>query len=199
MKQMKSKYICSLELKLVLHHWINANCSVAKLWEWKDCPWWCGEVSAVSLFAAAVWMAGGTAIAEYESPKVFKGDDYKGRCDLYFFFSNEHYLAEAKYCFPLISKQSESAIMTVESNLAEACENVQCVEIDGEKRLGINFAVPCLPPSEGDVDTCLLHFQKDLQRLGFAHLAWVFPPKARKLKAKDDYIHPGIAILIREA
>lgn len=194
----KEEYVRSNELRPVLEHWINVNHSIAKLWEWKDCPWWCGEQAAVSLLAAAVWKAGGMALAEYGTSKTFQGDPYNGRCDLYFNFLNQPYIAEAKYCFPLIGTQAEMSIETIKNNLDAACSNVRCMETEGERRLGMIFAVPCLHDSNsGQVDSCIISFQDELLKLDFAHIAWVFPPETRKL-AWDKYLHPGIALLIQE-
>ncbi|MGH8746639.1 MAG: hypothetical protein ACREUK_09110 [Burkholderiales bacterium] len=57
------------ELAPMLREWIRANAAYVKQCEDSDAPWWFNERAALSVVAAAAWLAGGIALEEYTAPK----------------------------------------------------------------------------------------------------------------------------------
>ena len=92
----------------IYEQWINAvtelACSRKRA---GDVPWWYNERASLSVFAGAIWRAGGHCFEEYSDEKRdFRrrshrlGKGYPGRVDLYLSWRRFDFIAEAKDNIP---------------------------------------------------------------------------------------------------
>jgi hypothetical protein len=181
----------------ILREWVEVNRSLARLWEWKDCPWWCNERASVSTLAAAIWRAGGRALEEFYDEKMYRRAKYQGRCDLYFEFQGYEFIAETKQVWLPVGRRSDLWDTTLEKSIATACKDVRHTQEQGWTRLGIVFAAPYFPKSDSDYATELLKkWQSRILDGPWDGLAWVFPPRTRYLQWTDSCIYPGVAAIL---
>jgi hypothetical protein len=106
-KQIQGCYYRRLRyLSPVLKTWINLITEIAAVWKSsKDVPWCNNERSSLSVFAGAVWRAGGLSFEEYSDEKrgILRksgkpSKPYQGRVDLYFKFSGIEFISEVSAC-----------------------------------------------------------------------------------------------------
>jgi hypothetical protein len=202
-----SHFVRSARFEEVLDHWVHMNESLAQAWEWKDCPWWCGEQAAVGLFASAVWLSGGAALSEYSGTKVRRASEgtrmrrvrpYEGRNDLCFVLDKKYYLAEGNYSDHEIGDVN-GWLARMDRLLKRACRDVLTCPPDQELRLGIVFAAPSVyEANESRIDSIVASLQDGVTRLPCEDLACVFPERSRVLKWRR-YVHPGAVVAIRDA
>ena len=186
-------------LSPILRKWISLNKAMAAAWKWEECPWWCNERASVSIFAAAVWKAGGIALEEFCDEKVYRRSRYKGRCDLYFKFRGKEYTAEAKHIWSAAGPRSNGAISPIEEALRSASDDVKHVK-ETETKLSIVFAVPYFPKScENELDLLLKKWRDQLLKISCYNMAWVFPKKARRALISKNEFYPGAAVILRKA
>jgi len=187
-------------LQNVLQEWINAIRRSGKEWLWKDVPWWYNEQACVSTLAAAVWNAGGIALEEYSINKGKERNPLSGRGDLYIKIGRNEFVAEAKLLWPAASRNKATEIgLRLNLWLKEACDDVNNVRLESkERKLGIVFVAPYIPLSrKSEVDRIIDDWLKSVIKVKCSSLAWIFPLEARVIE-HEDYIYPGVALLIRE-
>lgn len=96
-------------------------------------------------------------------------------------------------------RKAQSITKTIESKQEEAYKGIKETKGEGERKLGIVFAVPRIPHSEiSDIVDRLFNWQKQVFALSTSSMAWVFPSVTRNLYGDDSYIYPGVAVLIQE-
>jgi len=176
------------------------NRSLARSWDWKDCPWWCNERASVSTLAAAVWKAGGKALEEFCDEKIYRRGKYQGRCDLYFEFRGHHFVAESKQVWLPVGRRSHPQLPVLKNAQVEASKDVHYVT-ETDTKLSIVFAVPYFPKSDRThVNRLLSEWQAQVLEIPCHSLAWVFPEKTRYLRWENDsHYYPGIAVILDKA
>jgi len=186
-------------LRPVLEYWTRLNESVARKWEYQDCPWWYIERTFVGILAAACIRANGCAIEEYSGRKSWKGRPYKGRCDLFLQYGNAEYACEAKHHWSAAGSRASKSL----DKLKEAMKNAENDAKRGDQtvsaRLALLFAVPFIPHSEiHDLSIRLANWQEYLWELEPDAMAWTFPKGGEKLLDRNGKAHPGVAVILRE-
>lgn len=171
-----------------------------------DAPWWYNERALLSLFAGAVWRCReGWAFEEFttdkwKSTKRGKRKKSKGRGDIMFGIGKWGFVAEAKQCWPILGNKNQGVKEMIAKTLRAACRDCASLPSEGYKRLGIVFAVPRIRMSkEKEKDTCeiLDDFLSVISSFNTAASVSIFPSEKRFLKGGDDYIYPGIVLLIK--
>jgi hypothetical protein len=147
--------------------------------------------------AVAVWKAGGKALEEFCDEKIYRRSRYQGRCDLYFEFLDNQFIAETKHIWLAAGRRSHPSTSVLKSAQAKAYKDVHNV-IEAGTKLSIVFAVPYFPDSDRPhVNRLLKEWQAQLLVIPCHSLAWVFPARTRYLWWENDsHYYPGIAVLI---
>ena len=193
--------------KPVFKEWIRCITEIAEQWEeYRGAPWWYNERAALSVFAGAVWRAGGLCFEEYsdEKRKIGKrthrlGAPYSGRIDLYFSWAGFDFIAEAKDTWSGFSQQNASPKPRLAKCLRRACKDVRKTRPDGQRRLAIAFAMPYFRKgSVSRINEKLEAWVQTLSELDTSAYAWVFPQSTRYLFDSDEFFCPGVAMLIKE-
>jgi hypothetical protein len=193
--------------KAIYKQWICAVTELAKQWKRAgDVPWWYNERASLSVFAGAIWRAGGHCFEEYsEEKREFRrrshrlGKDYPGRVDLYFSWRGFDFIAEAKDTYSCFTRGNKSADARLKHYLEMAREDIKQSKPDGQRRLAILFARPCFRKrAEADIERLLQIWVENLADLDLTSYAWVFPRCARHTYGKDGWCCPGEAVLLRE-
>lgn len=169
----------------------------------RDVPWWYNERASVSVFAGAVWQAGGVALEEFTDEKKIPGRrgrakrvSYSGRTDLYFELGRYEFLAEAKRC---VANLWNPRVKDIDSHLTHACRDAQRLPRRGVTCLGMVFVLPCLHTNRRDLlDEYISRWSETMEAIETGASAFVFPSSARGV-TWGHWIHPGAAVLIREA
>ncbi len=112
----------------IFKKWIKANEEIARAWRSvQDAPWWYNERASLSVFAGAIWRAGGFAFEEYSDEKreIRKrsrtlGSEYPGRVDLYFNWAGCDFVAEAKFIWSGFSRNDTGAMRRLQDRLNKA-------------------------------------------------------------------------------
>jgi hypothetical protein len=189
----------------VLRKWIAANKRFGDVSNWHDVAWGYNERASLSIFAAAIWDAGGIALEEYVESKDAgatgrsRAKKYKGRCDLYGTFNAKPYILEAKICWPsLFGKTWKEGVL---EKLEEAEDDAKVTATpNNETRAALLFVSPSIPRSKLErSDTLKRNFIDFLkQRTEFCS-AWTFPGEARKFcwKGEEERLYPGSAVVIK--
>jgi hypothetical protein len=203
-------YSCddTLCLDRVLKKWISVNREITGLWRPdKDVPWWDNERASLSIFAGAVWRAGGVCFEEYCDEKRGLSRrtgrlmrPYAGRVDLYFEFEGRRFIAEAKRMWSGFSSPGAKPMVRADKKLDKARADIRKVKPRrGQRRLAILFAIPYFRVRvKNSLDERVEKWIAELEKLKCSARAWVFPSEARNIKAPDGFYHPGAAILIDE-
>jgi hypothetical protein len=191
----------------ILKEWIKANSEIATKWlSAEDAPWWYNERASLSVFAGAIWRAGGFCFEEYSDRKrEIKrqtgrlGDLYHGRVDLYFSMSRSEFVAESKYVWSCFTQNNNPA-KRIRRALDHACADVRAIRPGRRRKLGIIFAMPCFKlGSKSQLDDRVQQWTDGLAGLEASAYAWVFPGCTRTLWwSEDEYFCPGAAVIIRE-
>jgi len=191
----------------IFKEWIKANSEIARAWRSaQDVPWWYNERASLSLFAGAIWRAGGFAFEEYSDEKreIKKhtrtlGSEYPGRVDLYFSWAGYDFIAESKFVWSGFSRNDSGAPKRLRDRLKRACTDIRQTHPHGQRRLAIVFAMPYIrKPYMEDVDDRIYRWIDLLADLDATAYAWVFPACARTLRSSDKDYCPGAAVIIRE-
>jgi hypothetical protein len=193
-------------LEPIFKEWTNCIAEIAHNWKSRrDAPWWYNERASLSVFAGAVWRAGGVCFEEYCDEKRTRkthcfGKCYPGRVDLGFSRNGSDFIAEAKatwHCFGRTER--EGAGDRVRHNLESACDDVRLTRPSGRRRFGIVFARPVFKKRfKAQIDGNLGRWVEMLAGFETNAYAWAFPSCARYLYSEDGYYCPGEALLIRE-
>jgi hypothetical protein len=194
-------------LKPILEEWIKCVSELAEEWKHKKkVPWWYNERASLSVFAGAIWRAGGLCFEEYSDPKRTMGGRnhrsgslYHGRVDLYFSWHGFDFIAEAKSTYSGFSRNDDRASDRLARWLKKSRDDVRPIPRNGQRKLAILFARPFFKKScESQIDEKLNKWVEMLQGLDTNAYAWVFPPCARNTWSSDDDFCPGEAVLIKE-
>jgi hypothetical protein len=190
----------------ILKEWIEANSQVAGAWKHAhDVPWWYNERACLSLFAGAIWRAGGFCFEEFSDDKRriarrtrrFTGL-YSGRVDLYFAWHRLEFLAEAKIVWSGFTLRNAPVIATLDKCLKSACADIRKTAPYGQRRLGIVFAKPYFAKTcKPDLNERIAAWVGKLADLETSAYAWVFPTRSRS-HAGTESLSPGVAVLIKE-
>lgn len=193
-------------LRPVFREWIKGITEIAEEWEpSRDAPWWYNERASLSVFAGAVWRAGGFCFEEYRDEKrATRGKRrrykrlYSGRVDIYFSWAGFEFIGEAKYVWSGFSQKNAKPSDRLTDYLYWACRDIRRTHPHGQRRLGILFAMPYFRKQYGSKINQKLDAWVDmLGNLETSAYAWVFPRCARYL-SYDGKVYPGVAVLIRE-
>jgi len=194
--------------KAIYEEWIDLLTELAKQWkQGGDFPWWYNERASLSLFAGAIWLAGGHCLEEYSEKKREirrqthrLGNPYTGRIDLYFSWHRFDFIAEAKATWSGFTHGNKSARHRLVGGLKEARNAIRGAEPDRrQRRLAILFARPYFKKrAEERIDELLNTWVASLADLDTSSYAWGFPQCVRHKYADDGNCYPGEAVLIRE-
>jgi hypothetical protein len=139
-------------------------------------------------------MAGGFSQEEYCDRKKGK----PGRVDLWFKYRGKEYVAEAKFCYPLLTEDSESSAVRgqISRALRWALRDVKNCPPDGHP-LGLVFVAPKVGRHTAWYE-CEKRFKKslvcDVKLLKPDFAAWVFPPNGRKVIDSKWYYPGGMVV-----
>lgn len=192
--------------KPIFKEWIKCVSEIAEDWKPKDVPWWYNERASLSVFAGAIWRAGGLCFEEYSDPKRRIGSRnrcfgsvYSGRVDLYFSWRGFDFIAEAKDTYSGFSRSHDGARARLAHWLEISRQDVRKIPGNGQRKLAILFARPFFKKScKSQIDEKLNQWVEILQGLDTNAYAWVFPPCARHIWSSDEDFCPGEAVLIKE-
>jgi hypothetical protein len=190
----------------VLKNWIDANAKIAA--EWKnsnDAPWCNNERASLSVFAGAIWRAGGLSFEEYSDEKrgIFRksgrlSKPYQGRVDLYFNYSRKEFISEVKQVWSGFTLSRVNPCSRLDKALKSARRDIRKSIPYGQHRLALLFAMPYFRKHVKDSITERVHlWVKAIRGLDYDALAWVFPSDTRYL-FDGEYYCPGTALVIKE-
>ena len=196
-----------LNLHGILEEWTEIVARMGRKWNKSgDVPWWYNERADLSLFAGAVWRAGGDVMEEFSSEKRKIGkttgrlhSSYTGRVDLYFETPNRSdYYLECKSIWSGASRPNDSSIRKIEDHLEWACHDIKKFHPHRYRRLGLTFAKPYIRRSPGvDVKEKISDWLTLMEAVDCDARAWSFPMSCKCGKASDNFC-PGVAIFIKE-
>ena len=197
-----------LPLKDILEKWILLNREIAKSWFPKDVPWWYNERAALSIFAGVVWKAGkrNYVLEEYSEEKRKLSNrgkiarrKYKGRVDFYFKTEACDFIAEAKICWPGISKGNMPDVGNqVSRGIEKACEDIKKSKPYGQRRLAFLFVCPKTKDKKLLDERISSFVEKIKSNVECDAMAWIFPGFARTVRDRDNKkYYPGIVLLIK--
>ena len=189
----------------LLWEWTGVIKRVVRVWGQEDVPWWYNERASLSLFAGAIWKAGGIAFEEFSSEREHLPSEdltevvlQRGRIDLYFSYRGEEFVAEAKQCWPRIGRRAQSAQAEIEYALQQAVAAVQTAQEVYGQRLAIVFASPYFPQAElQEAHACLTKWQQAVAGVACDCKAvyWLHEcPWAQD----EGAIYPGGAVFIKQ-
>jgi hypothetical protein len=190
----------------ILKKWIDANVEIAAEWKNpKDAPWCNNERSSLSVFAGAVWRAGGLSFEEYSDEKrgIFRksgrlSKPYQGRVDLYFNYSRKEFISEVKQVWSGYTVSRVNPCSRLNKALKSARRDIRKSIPYGQHRLALLFAMPYFRKHVKDSITERVHlWVKAIRGLDYDALAWVFPSDTRYL-SDGEYYCPGVALVIKE-
>lgn len=185
-----------------LESWIETTTRIAKAWQPDDIPWWYNERALLSIFAGAVWLAGGIAFEEFRTEKRVPGKRtralHPGRQDLFIQIGKNGFLAESKILWSAASAPNAQPSVTIGKALDQACKEVRRTPSCGERRLGIVFARPYVRwKHQESIDSHIERWLEKARQVGYSCCAWVFPAESRVF-GNELHILPGMAVFIRE-
>ncbi|MBU0634458.1 MAG: hypothetical protein KKB82_03250 [Candidatus Omnitrophica bacterium] len=185
------------ELSKTLKIWIRNIKQFSKDFE-NDALYWYNERASLSVFAGAVWLSGGYALEEFSATKGSLGEEWKGRKDLWFCLNQQEYIVEAKFKYQSFSPQAK-IFDKIKQTLNEACSDAKkSVEKDNIS-LGLCFIAPYLPKSkEKDMESLIESLKKELLKIDYDFLAWIFPEVSGRLSYPKNNIpifYPGGVVL----
>lgn len=214
MKMMKYRQCApTLPFDDVLRKWTDLNQKIAIMWKVRhDVPWWYNERAAVSIFAGAIWKAGGFAFEEFADEKhraPGKGKQerrFHGRVDLYANIKGQEFIFEAKQCSSGASSIGADRSKKIEDRLAKAVADAREIPAKGKKRLALLFVIPDVRRQHGEhLDDRIKHWlqiAKNAQWYNSDAMAYVFPKCARGTKwgkpGHMQYYYPGSMVLIKQ-
>jgi hypothetical protein len=194
-------------LKPIYKEWIKILTEFAEQWKRdRDVPWWYNERASLSLFAGAIWRAGGHCLEEYSDQKRAIGrrtkrigNFYIGRVDLFFTWHGIDFIAEAKQTWSGFTRGNENALNRLKSHLKDARKDIHGPLPNRQRRLAILFARPYFQKgvSAEEINMRLQTWIANLADLDTTSYAWAFPRCARHMRTKWSYC-PGEAILIKQ-
>ena len=150
------------QLHPVLRRWVYLNSRIGTEWarDYLDSPWWYNERASLTFFAGAVWSCGGWALEEFSSLKnapigATSRARRSGRYDLNFAIGSHEFFAEAKQCWPPLSRP-DTAKDRLNDSLASAARDARSVIPWGLPVLSTVFATPRIPASRAAEATALV-------------------------------------------
>ena len=190
----------------ILEEWIRTNIDMARRWNGMDVPWWYNERASLSIFAGAVWRAGGIVLEEYSDTKFVVGPRStqrkakEGRCDCYFYVGTVEYIAEAKWGYSGATSKGSSPIPHIEDLLGAAISAASELRKNGQYRLAIAFVTPYFKAKfKGQEDKLIGAWVRKIRSVKADAMAWVFPKGSRGMQYRRGWDYcPGAAVFIRE-
>jgi hypothetical protein len=191
----------------MLREWIRANAAYVEQCEDSDAPWWFNERAALSVVAAAAWLAGGIALEEYTAPKHRTGaklgsSGERTRCDLFVSFKkdvrvggNHNFICEAKIIWPKLD--SPKLAQRIHQGIDTVRRDTQRTLNDGySRRLGILLISPWMTRGgKDDWREYALRFVEVLKSLDGVAVAWFFAKQPLLWRGRGEY-YPGSALVI---
>lgn len=193
-------------LRPVFERWQILNEELRRNWRDKgenDAPWWYSERASLSVFAGAVWLCNGGVLEEFgarktERERSGKKIRYTGRCDLWFRYEANEFMAEAKQRWLNLSSSVQENIERISYSLDEASGDCRCGPRFSGKRLAMVFASPRLALSKQDsLEESLKDFLQACQKVRGADIVWTFPSGAGMAVSESDMLYPGIVLFVR--
>ncbi len=189
----------------LLWDWTSVIERTVRLWHPEDVPWWYNERASLSLFAGAIWKAGGIAFEEFsserEAPRGTGGTTVVrrlGRIDLYFSFQGEDFVAEAKQCWPRVGSRAQSSKGEIERMLQQASADVQTVPAAYGQRLALVFASPYFPKAElGDAQECLSKWKQAVESVDSDGKAFYWLHDCERAEDNGN-LYPGTTIFLKQ-
>lgn len=189
----------------ILRTWLRVQNEYGEYHSWDEASWIFNERASLSMFAAAVWRAGGIALEEYSIEKRLisrrrgakRSRRSTGRCDLWFCINKHDFIVEAKPSWPsLVRLENWDGI---ESTLSDALEAVsRNLRYARVRRLALVLIAPALAKHRRkDADALIRRFIERLRLLRGCAVAWTFPVRARNRVYADLKLYPGAALLIK--
>ncbi len=195
-------------LSPVLSAWHGLLQRYAEVWGWRDVPYWYNERATLSTLAAAVWASGGIALEEYRTDRGEDGEGVrKGRGDLYLSVGGEHFIAEAKQHWSYPTRSAERIAGDPTNLLRRACADARAKRANGcpgcpdvlQRRLGVVFAVPCLPPkARGAMEAHVEAWLVQMLVVPADCASWFLVPPGQEGVGNDCWLYPGVCLLLRE-
>lgn len=125
----------------------------------KDIGWWSSERANVSLLAHAIWRAKGYSLQEYSDEKGTGVNRYRGRPDMYAYLKPNHYMIEAKQCWPSPRGDWQSKVT---SSFDQAVGDADKNDPDDGCRAALTFASYIVPETHvGSADKLVAAIQRE--------------------------------------
>ena len=190
----------------LLWEWTNVIERTVRMWHQTDVPWWYNERASLSLFAGAVWKAGGIAFEEFSSTREGPNSEEApmigrrmGRIDLCFTYQGTRFVTEAKQCWSPIGSRAGSARAEIERMLQQASADVLTAPEYYGRRLALVFASPYFPQSEfGVASERLVQWKQVVESVDSYGKAFYWLHDCQ-WTVDEGYLYPGAAIFIRQA
>ena len=190
-------------LRAVLQEWVRLNRLLGRQWSKYagDLPWCYNERALLSVFAGAIWRAGGHAFEEFSDLKHKRKRQPKGngRVDIWFETSGGEFRAEAKDAeIPITNKANQ--LDRLHALMRRAVADARSNPADGGKsrRLAITFVTPYLRATipEEKRHEKIAWFLSLAKAVDHDAIAWVFP-RLDKLPIFYGWVCPGIVVSIK--
>jgi hypothetical protein len=186
-------------LRPILKQWIAITRQYVRCWD-GDVPWWHGERASLSLFAGAIWKAGGLAFEEYASDKRSRNKLglYHGRADLSFQFNKQEFRVEAKKAWSCSRPSEFNPSLHISDQLTEACKDMRkCIISRTDRKLAIVFAeVKIARKHKEQTDVLIDRWIESIADVDYSACAWTFPQIARTFSYRGS-LFPGGATFIK--
>jgi|GEM_PF-1148943 len=203
-KRKPSKTITSLKPVFEKLIYVHQRYIAGEKGKGDDHPYWYTERPHVGLFAAAVWLSGGTALEEYKTKKSNKHKSNYGRCDLGFRIGKLGFECEAKRLWLALEYNSENLANTIykhkQNGLDQVIEDVK--KLQNKDGLGFCFVIPGIRKSKfPDLNEILNNLIGSLQEKnsGWDALVWIGVSKWQAPKEEKDFFFPGVLLLIKQS
>jgi hypothetical protein len=183
----------------LLWEWTSIIERTVRVWHPAGIPWWNTERASLSLFAGAIWKAGGIAFEEFSAERVSSPNNARrGRIDLYFSYWGKDFVAEAKQCWPNVGHRTQQpAQEVVATSLQQAICEVQTVAAEYNQKLAIVFATPWFPIAEmQEIGQCLKYWQREAEAV-VCDCKAVYWLRECSWAEVNGYVYPGGAVFIK--
>lgn len=162
-----------------------------------DAPYWYNERTSVGFLAGSIWKCGGIVLEEYSSHKVWKGENYQSRTDLWFRLNQIEYIAEAKFGFVKLQKgQEKNAIEWVQKLITSALSDVQLITEPVQNKIALAFIVPYLKKGKNKPCKQFENFLMSIKEsMEYDAIVAVFPDSAKNLTYQGE-LYPGVLMLV---
>lgn len=183
----------------ILEEWCDVVAKYTNEYCSEDALYWYNERATLSSFAVAAGRKDFHVLEEYSSGK--KGEEtnsiYTGRTDLFLAKGRTEYVIEAKQELFSISDRAGDPIKKITEKLSKARKDAAVSNVNGVPVFGLVFAVPFIPKLFIEKrDNLIKEFIKNLKKVDYDAMAYVFPNKAKTINEKGAFF-PGVVCFIR--